>query len=236
GRSEGIPGLNEARKQLFAKTRDSALAPYNNWFEFGQGLRHQQSLVNFIAAYATVASVQNATTVSAKRTAAQALLANNLFMFASNATHAAAAGCTDATCGLDNVDYWIGGLAERQAAFGGLLGSTFNYVFESQLEHLQDFDRFYYLQRTDGLNFRFSLEGNSLAELARRNSVSFGTMDNVFDTADFNFSPATVDGALAPLNPNSPVFLTQPDGTKLFFDPIHTGKNIVFNGGAGVDR
>src|SRR5262249_28844747 len=45
GRSEGIPGLNEARKQLYAKTRDSALTPYNNWFEFGQGLRHSQSLV-----------------------------------------------------------------------------------------------------------------------------------------------------------------------------------------------
>ena len=48
------PGLNEARKQLYAKTHDSALVPYANWFEFGQGLRHSQSLVNFIAAYATV--------------------------------------------------------------------------------------------------------------------------------------------------------------------------------------
>src|SRR4029079_11910016 len=82
GRSEGIPGLNEARKQLFAKTRDSALTPYANWFQFGQGLRHPQSLVNFIAAYATVSSVQTATSVAAKRTAAQALLANNNFMFA----------------------------------------------------------------------------------------------------------------------------------------------------------
>jgi beta-lactam-binding protein with PASTA domain/Ca2+-binding RTX toxin-like protein len=236
GRSEGIPGLNEARKQLFAKTRDSALTPYANWFQFGQGLRHSQSLVNFIAAYATVPAVQNATTVAAKRTAAQSLLVNNTFMFASTPAQAAAAGCTDATCGLDNVDFWVGGLAERQAAFGGLLGSTFNYVFESQLEHLQDFDRFYYLQRTDGLNFRFSLEGNSLAELARRNSASAGTMDNVFDTADFIFDPNTPAGALDPTDPNSPVIINQPDGTKLFFDPLHTGKNIVYNGGAGNDR
>jgi beta-lactam-binding protein with PASTA domain/Ca2+-binding RTX toxin-like protein len=236
GRSEGIPGLNVARKQLFAQTRNSALQPYATWFEFGQGLRHHESLVNFIAAYATVTSVQSATTVTAKRAAAAALLTNNLFMFANTPAAAAAAGCSDATCGLDNIDFWIGGLAERQAAFGGLLGSTFNYVFESQLEHLQDFDRFYYLQRTDGLNFRFSLEGNSLAELARRNTVSVGTMDNVFNTADFNFSPATADGALDPTDPNSPVFITQPDGTKLFFDPLHTGKNIVFNGGPGNDR
>ena len=54
---------------------------------------------------------------------------------------------------MNNVDFWVGGLAERQAPFGGLLGSTFNYVFETQLENLQDGDRFYYLQRTDGLNF-----------------------------------------------------------------------------------
>src|SRR5262249_55172877 len=104
------------------------------------------------------------------------------------------------------------------------------------LEHLQDFDRFYYLQRTDGMNFRFSLEGNSLAELARRNTTSFGSMDVIFDTADFNFNPLTPDGALDPLDPNSSVIITQPDGTKLFFDPLHTGKNIVFNGGVGNDR
>src|SRR6185503_10038054 len=91
-----------------------------------------------------------------------------------------------ATSGLDNVDFWIGGLAERQAVFGGLLGATFNFVFEKQLESLQDGDRFYYLQRTDGLNLRFQLEGNSLAELARRNTDLDGTMDVIFNTADVN--------------------------------------------------
>ena len=33
--------------------------------------------------------------------------------------------------GLDDVDLWVGGLAESQNLFGGLLGSTFNYVFET---------------------------------------------------------------------------------------------------------
>ena len=33
--------------------------------------------------------------------------------------------------GLDQIDFWIGGLAERQMPFGGLLGSTFNFVFET---------------------------------------------------------------------------------------------------------
>src|SRR5262245_62755924 len=57
GRSEGIPGLNPARKQFFTASHDAAVKPYANWFEFGQGLRHHESLVNFIAAYATHPSV-----------------------------------------------------------------------------------------------------------------------------------------------------------------------------------
>ncbi len=36
----------------------------------------------------------------------------------------------------------------RTNLFGGLLGSTFNYVFENQLTDLQNGDRLYYLART----------------------------------------------------------------------------------------
>ena len=66
---------------------------------------------------------------------------------------AAGADCRDwsddagglTTTGLDDVDLWVGGLAEITNLFGGLLGSTFNYVFQTQMEDLQDGDRFYYL-------------------------------------------------------------------------------------------
>ena len=64
----------------------------------------------------------------------------------------------------------MGGLAEKQMVFGGLLGPTFNYVFEKQMEDLQDGDRFYYLSRTAGLNMLTQLEGNSFAELIMRNT------------------------------------------------------------------
>ena len=58
-------------------------------------------------------------------------------------------GAPDATItGLNDVDLWIGGLAEKKMPFGGMLGSTFNFVFETQMEKLQNGDRFYYLQRT----------------------------------------------------------------------------------------
>src|SRR5262249_31093655 len=74
------------------------------------------------------------------------------------------------TTGLGSIDFWIGGLAEAQMPFGGLLGSTFNFVFENQLEKLQDADRFYYLERTSGLSFGNELESNSFAKLIMANT------------------------------------------------------------------
>ena len=64
--------------------------------------------------------------------------------------------CDDVTTtGLDAVDLWVGGLAEaimplRQHA--GPRPSSF--VFETQLENLQNGDRFYYLDRTAGTALR----------------------------------------------------------------------------------
>ena len=52
-RSEGIPSLNNLRKQIFASTNDGQLAPYENWVTWGQALKHPESLINFIAAYGT---------------------------------------------------------------------------------------------------------------------------------------------------------------------------------------
>jgi hypothetical protein len=69
GRSEGIPPLNEVRRQLFAQTKDASLTPYPNWFEFGLHLRHIESLVNFVAAYGTHQTITAATTVATKRAA-----------------------------------------------------------------------------------------------------------------------------------------------------------------------
>ena len=49
--------------------------------------------------------------------------------------------------------------------FGGMLGSTFNFVFEVQMEKLQNSDRFYYLQRLDGLHLFGEMEANSFAAM-----------------------------------------------------------------------
>ena len=69
--------------------------------------------------------------------------------------------------------------------FGGLLGSTFNFVFETQLEKLQNGDRFYYLERTAGLNFVTELENNSFAKLIMANTDATHLAGDVFSTPTF---------------------------------------------------
>ena len=66
--------------------------------------------------------------------------------------------------------------------FGGMLGSTFNFVFENQMEKLQNGDRFYYLQRTAGLHFFSELESNSFAALIMRNTDAKHLPSDVFST------------------------------------------------------
>ena len=50
-RSEGVPPLNVLPAQLFDSTNDGQLKPYTSWVDFGENLKHPESLVNFVAAY-----------------------------------------------------------------------------------------------------------------------------------------------------------------------------------------
>ena len=84
--------------------------------------------------------------------------------------------------GLDNVDLWVGGLAEKNMPFGGMLGSTFNFVFEVQMEKLQNSDRFYYLQRLDGLHLFGEMEANSFSSMIMRNTDAIHLPSDVFST------------------------------------------------------
>ncbi|KIC79119.1 peroxidase family protein, partial [Pseudomonas sp. C5pp] len=87
--------------------------------------------------------------------------------------------------GVDAIDFWVGGLAEQKMPFGGMLGSSFNFVFETQLEALQNGDRFYYLSRTAGMNFGTELENNSFAKLIMLNSDVTHLSNTVFLTPTF---------------------------------------------------
>ena len=202
GRDAGIPSLNAARAQFYQATGDSQLKPYISWADFAFHLKHAESLVNFIAAYGTHPLITSQTTLEGKRAAALAVVTGASITLADGVTQIDAPAdrldflnstggwANDAgapkdldgatTTGLGTIDFWIGGLAEEQMPFGGLLGSTFNFVFETQLEALQDGDRFYYLARNFGLNFFTELEQNSFAKLVMANTDVTHLPDNIF--------------------------------------------------------
>ena len=158
--------------------------------------------------------------------------------------------------GLNVVDLWVGGLAEKTNLFGGLLGSTFNYVFENQMTDLQNGDRLYYLARTPGMNLRVQLEGNCFAEMIMRNTNAHSLKADVFATADCRFQLGNLAGtagrATPPIgSPPSPT-TRRPTATRTCCScacrtaPSSTGEEhgrpagingqSVYNGTAGADR
>jgi Ca2+-binding RTX toxin-like protein len=184
GRDTNMPTLNEARAQLYAATSSTFLKPYESWVELAANLKNPMSVVNFIAAYGTHASITG--TVAEKRDAAMALVFGGAGAPADRMAFLNSTGAwTAANSGLNAIDLWIGGLAEKKMPFGGFLGSTFNAVFEAQMEALQDGDRFYYLTRTQGLNFLNELEQNSFSKMIMANTdLSQPGADGIRGTAD----------------------------------------------------
>ncbi len=184
GRDTGIPSLQVARQTFFEATGSDWLRPYTSWADFAVNLKNSASIINFIAAYGTHASILLATTAADKRDAAMKLVLGDDTLTGTalaefEADRRAFLNATGpyeldaALGGLNNVEFWIGGLAEKIMPFGGMLGSTFAFVFEVQLENLQNNDRFYYLTRTQGLNMLNELENNSFASIIM-NNTDFG--------------------------------------------------------------
>ncbi|WP_137920036.1 peroxidase family protein [Hydrogenophaga sp. 2FB] len=252
GRDTGVPTLNAARRDFYGVTGDAQLKPYENWVDFMQHIKHEASVVNFIAAYGTHATLLAADTVDEKRAAAIALVYGGIdapedrldFLYGRNA-YANAAGTT--TTGVDAIDLWIGGLAEKQMPFGGLLGSTFNFVFEEQMEKLQDGDRFYYLERTQGLNFLTELENNSFARMVMANTDASHMPGDVFTAPGFTLEvdasrqftglglegrdDPTGEGSLTPLVLRNDPGTSTPDANYLKY----SGEDHVVLGGTAGD-
>jgi Ca2+-binding RTX toxin-like protein len=189
GRDTGVPSLNAARAEFYeASNQNVLLKPYESWVDFAGHLKNEASIINFIASYGTHALITGADTLQEKRDAALTIITGvsvgGMLVPADaldflNATGAYAGGSLG---GLNNVDLWIGGLAEETMPFGGMLGSTFNFVFEVQMENLQSGDRFYYLQRLDGLHLFGEMENNSFAAMIMRNTDATHLPSDVFST------------------------------------------------------
>jgi Ca2+-binding RTX toxin-like protein len=203
-RDTGVPSFNHAREQFYAMTGNASLKPYTSWADFGHHIKNPISIINFIAAYGTHSLITGATTAADKRAVATLLVmgdgdpsnGTDTLIGTTTVTNADRLAFLNSTgtwtaenSGLNDVDLWIAGLAESKMEFGGMLGSTFNFVFEAQMENLQNGDRFYYLSRTQGMNLLNQLEPNTFSDLVMRNT-SLGDLHSthvngtLFDTAD----------------------------------------------------
>ena len=79
---------------------------------------------------------------------------------------------------VDDVDLWVGGLAEDHVS-GSSVGPLFRAILSDQFERLRDGDRFWYeaaLPRTQ----RDSVARTTLADVIRRNSGTTNLQSNVF--------------------------------------------------------
>ena len=171
GRETGVPTLNEARETFFNATGSAFLEPYDSWADYAANLKNPASIVNFIAAYGEHETIVSATTVAEKRAAATDLVLGGATAPADRFDFLGGTGAwAGAETGINAVEFWIGGLAEAIMPFGGMLGSTFGFVFQHQMENLQNADRFYYLARTGGMNMLGELENNSFASMIVRNT------------------------------------------------------------------
>ena len=75
GRDTGVPSLNEARSQFYEATnQDILLKPYDSWADFAGHLKHEASIINFIAAYGTHPLIEAESTIEGKRAAAFAIV------------------------------------------------------------------------------------------------------------------------------------------------------------------
>lgn len=83
---------------------------------------------------------------------------------------------------VDNIDLWIGGLAEDHVA-GSSLGETFRTIIADQFSRLRDGDRFWYENVLDGQQLE-EVRMTTLADVIERNTMVSELQANVFFQAD----------------------------------------------------
>lgn len=234
GRELGLPSLNEFRAYISGNTSFlqqagqasdysteagiPALSPYANWDQFGAALRGNAAeradlLARFKAVYGE-----------------DVIDPGNGLINGTGISH------------VNDVDLWIGGLAE--ASFGqSQMGSTFTWIFQEQLDRLQDGDRFYYINQFDGTMLLRDIDSEHFSDLIARNTGlthlhwdTFETTETVAMTAaqvnrnfsDFNNSALELVLVGNALNN----VITGTDSN----DTIYGGDgNDTINGGGGKD-
>ncbi|MFJ5368685.1 peroxidase family protein, partial [Bosea sp. CER48] len=86
--------------------------------------------------------------------------------------------------GIDRVDLWVGGLAEKHIN-GGMVGQTFWVVLHEQFDRLQEADRFYYKDRLEAFDFYEEfIDGQEFADIIARNTGLTDLPENIFEVND----------------------------------------------------
>jgi hypothetical protein len=79
---------------------------------------------------------------------------------------------------VNNVDLWVGGLAEKHVP-GGSLGPTFTTIIANQFSRLRDGDRFWYQNDLKGADLHM-VSSTRLSDVIRRNTNITNIQDNAF--------------------------------------------------------
>lgn len=95
--------------------------------------------------------------------------------------------------GIDRLDLWVGGLAEKHIN-NGVVGQTFWVVLHEQFDRLQDGDRFYYLERFDNFDFYENvIDGQGFSDIVARNTGLTVLPEHIFELSDED-GPGTEPG------------------------------------------
>ncbi len=172
----GVGTLNQVRAGLLASTdkyvseavelSDANLSPYTSWEDFQA--RNQLSdtvIAQFKQAYPDL--VLAAADVEAFK------LANPTITLVNGNT----------VKGIDRVDLWVGGLAEKHIN-DGIVGSTFWVILHEQFDRLQEADRFYYLDRVGDSDFYEALKELEFSDIVERNTGLTDLPKDIFSATD----------------------------------------------------
>ncbi|WP_439114161.1 peroxidase family protein [Hydrogenophaga sp.] len=202
-RDAGMLSLNGVRADLFAQTGNAALKPYDSWLDFQSKMVHEETLVNFVMAYsrdtvltlfgeapdgATGTGDGGAFTIADWDALRVSEVEAEQMQYAVGLRAAGEKAIADGAFmeydqGINAVDFWLGGLAEAKVP-GGMLGSTFDFIFALQMIELQNADRFYYLNRLGGTNMLAEIEAQLFADVVMRTTGVENLYKDIFSVPD----------------------------------------------------
>jgi len=165
GREVGLPGFNQMRRELYtngpiikANGTDTTsrfqgnplFKPYASWEEFGSNMR------DWIPAKNATSAALACNQADAKTWGTSALLTKFKAAYSK----------------LEDVDAWVGMLAEKPTAESGQMGPLMAYIFLEQFDRSQEGDRFYYVPRLNGNGSNLWNELDTLHDITVRTSGS----------------------------------------------------------------